>query len=475
MPPGCLPGHFESQIFLGWFKKIFSPNNPFNIMKKLGAGDLHHQFERVISLFTGKAARQGYLASIDQSIISLSNFIATIILARNASPTELGVYGVGFTALRLIRAIQDGLIIQPLNTFGAGLTNCKWRIYFSSTGVFQIALAMLLSFGAVVAGWLLSESGNDTAGPAMSSLWSVFLFWQLFEFIRRTLYTRANVQYAVIMSTLSNIVRILFMLWLIIQDNLTGTTTILAISIGSLIGMIPGLWKTKNFWVHHGLRLRETWDKNWRFGKWILGSSTANWLALEFYPVLAAGLISFAAAGAYRAIQNLVAPIHVLIRATDTFLTPRAAKLYDQSGLPGLSQTIRITYLIIAVPVFGVLVFALLFPEQLLNLFYGDTYNQYSSGVIFMALSYVFLFGYSPVVTALKAVRIGQPIFIASIAAITAMFTVGIFLVIKRDVYGTLAGQALNSFLIFTILWMSWYSIRKGLHTPSQQSEPNPD
>ena len=444
-------------------------------MKKLRLKGLNHNFEKAVLIFSGTAARQGYLASIDQSIISLSNFVATIILARNASPTELGVYGVGFTALRLVRAIQDGIIIQPLNTFGAGLVNNKWRVYFSSTGVFQIALAVIMSLGAATIGWFLTKSGNDIAGPAIYSLWTAFFCWQLFEFVRRTLYTRTSVQYAVFMSALSNTARIVFMVWLLIQGNLSGTTSILALSIGSLIGLIPGVWRSRNYWVHKKLQLSETWDKNWRFGKWILGSSTANWLALEFYPVLAAGLISFAAAGAYRAIQNLVAPIHVLIRATDTFLTPRAAKIFDQSGLSGLGNIIRTTYLILAAPVLGVLVIALLFPEQILTLFYGNTYNQYSNGIILMALSYIFLFGYSPVVTALKAVRIGQPIFIASLAAIGAMFTIGILLVIKWGVYGTLAGQALNSFLLFVILWGFWYVIQKRLRIFNQNSYPNPN
>ena len=104
-------------------------------MKILRLRDLNQKFDKVLLVFSGKAARQGYLSAIDQSIISLSNFIATIILARNASPTELGVYGVGFTALRLIRAIQDGIIIQPLNTYGAGLITTKWRLYFSATGL----------------------------------------------------------------------------------------------------------------------------------------------------------------------------------------------------------------------------------------------------------------------------------------------------------------------------------------------------
>jgi hypothetical protein len=60
----------------------------------------------LLIFFSGSGARQGYMALIDQGLISLSNFMATLILARNASPTELGVYGVGFTLLRLVRSVR---------------------------------------------------------------------------------------------------------------------------------------------------------------------------------------------------------------------------------------------------------------------------------------------------------------------------------------------------------------------------------
>ena len=81
----------------------------------------------LFNLFTGQGARQGYLAAADQAVISLSNFAATIILARNVDPTQLGVYGVGFVTLRLVRAFQDGLIVQPMNVFGAGMSRCTIR------------------------------------------------------------------------------------------------------------------------------------------------------------------------------------------------------------------------------------------------------------------------------------------------------------------------------------------------------------
>ncbi len=92
-------------------------------------------------IFKGQGAREGYLAAVDQGIISLSNFLATLLLARNVSPTELGVYGVGFTSLRLLRAFQEGLTIQPLNAYGAGLSDQEFKQYASNTTLLQTLMA----------------------------------------------------------------------------------------------------------------------------------------------------------------------------------------------------------------------------------------------------------------------------------------------------------------------------------------------
>ena len=80
---------------------------------------LNNYISKVPKAFTSKIANNGKYAAIDQGIISLSNFLASVLLARLVSPTELGVYVLGFLAIYFIRSVQDGLIIQPLNTFGA--------------------------------------------------------------------------------------------------------------------------------------------------------------------------------------------------------------------------------------------------------------------------------------------------------------------------------------------------------------------
>jgi len=411
-------------------------------------------------LFSGKGAREGYLAAVDSGVISLSNFLATIILARNASPRELGVYGVGFIALRLARAFQEGLIIQPMNVYGASIEEDSFKKYATSVSILQIFLALLSSLAVALGGWMLTVTGNDVAGPTLFALWFAFLWWQLQEYIRRMLYTRDDIPNALINTVLANGLRLALMLWWAPLGRLDGIASLDAIGWGALGALLPGLWFTRAYWSRSLLNLKMVWRQNWDFGRWTLGGTLANWVAAEFYPILTAGMVSFAAAGAYRALQNLVAPIHVLLRAIDTFLTPRSARLYQQDGRRALSRTLRLTYLIAGLPILGMLSLALLFPQQILRLLYGEAYVSYSNGVVLMAIFYALWFAYWPLQTAFKAVRFSRPIFVANLVAILTMFTAGIWAILRWGVYGTIFGQALNSLIVAVILWVAWLSLK---------------
>jgi O-antigen/teichoic acid export membrane protein len=336
-----------------------------------------------------------------------------------------------------------------------------FKRYASSSAVLQVLLAASLALVASTSGWLLTVTGNDTAGPAVFALWFAVLGWQLQEFCRRVLYTRGRVGNAVVNSILANTVRLGLLVLMGVQGRLSGVNALLAIGWGSFAALIPGMWATRSYWTRRMLSLGYTFKNNWVFGRWVLGGSVASWISVEFYPILTAGMVSFAAAGAYRALQNLVAPIHLLLRAIDTFFTPRAARLFEQAGRTGVGRALRLIYLATALPMLGILAVAILFRLQLLQLLYGDTYLEYSQGIVLMVVFYALLYAYGPLQSAFKAMRVSRPIFIANIVAMIAMFTFGILAILRWGVYGTLGGQVLNALLVNLILWSSWMRAKK--------------
>lgn len=423
--------------------------NPFQLRKN-----------RTLGILVGDTARQGYFAAADQALISLTNFLSTIIIARYTTPTDLGVYAVGFSALTFVRNTLEGLVIQPLNVYGAGMDQDEFSGYASSTAVIQLGLAGLTAVVSAVGGWILIQTGNDVAGPALFSLWFVLSVWQMQEFIRRLLYIRRKIVSAVINTLLGSLIRLGLLLWWGRGLALSGVRGLEAIGWGAMVALIAGLYANRQIWRWRGLTPRQTWQRNWDFGRWMMGSTLANWVSVEFYPVLTAGMVSFAAAGAYRAIQNLVAPIHALLRATDTFLTPRAAEGYQREGITALRRILRLIYVFNGLPVLALLGFALLFPRPILHFLYGEEYTPFSQGVVLMVIFYALWFAYWPLQTALKASRQSRPIFIANLVAIGLMFTLGLLAIHLWGVYGTISGQILNALAINGVLWTAWQRLQ---------------
>ena len=411
---------------------------------------------RVVRLLSGDVARKGYLSGLDQALISLTNFATTIMLARALSPTQFGAYGVGFILTRLARAIQEGLVVQPMTSMAPSLQGDHRRASLSESGRLQVGLAGIEALACVILGWALTRLGNNVAGPTLFALWCPLLLAQTQEFVRRVFYTLDQVNLAVLNTLVSGVAQLAFLGWALAAGAESGTVGLYAIGWSSGAALLLGLIQTRRLWVRRGVDLRAAWHKNWSFGRWVLGGTAVSWIAIEVYPILTAGLVSFAATGAYRALQNVVAPIHSLLRAMDTYFTPRLADRRRIAGPAGVIHMVRRMFLVTGLPVAGVLVAAVAFTEPLLKLLYGATYLEYAGGMRLMVIFYALLYSFWPLQSALKAMEKPRPIFIASMAALVAMATAGIWAILQWGVYGTIGGQAMSALIISIVLWSTW-------------------
>ncbi len=413
--------------------------------------------KETLKLIASRLANDGKFAAIDQGVISLSNFGASILLAAMVTPTELGAYVLGFLALYFIRAVQNGIIIQPLNTFGAGKSSEDFSAYFSSAAIHQVVLSTISAIGAAFLGWILTKSGNDTLGPTIFVLWFSFFTWQMQEFFRRGFYTRGEVHKAVWISVALNVVRLGMIILISRVGEISGLTGLNAIGWGAFAAALVGAWLSRKYFTKSLLNPLKTWRENWKFGRWILGASLADWVVVDLYPILMAGMISFAATGVYQTLQNLVAPIHVLLRAIDTFMTPVMAKAFNASGLPKIKRMLRWVFLIAGVPVIGLLILVTFFTPQLLFLLKGETYLPYADGIYLMAVFYLFLYINRPLQMAFRAVLQGKQIFYANLLAMASMIGLGSWLINRWGLYGAIGGQALNAIIIGLFLLVAWF------------------
>src|SRR3954452_24182834 len=90
----------------------------------------------------------------DQVLISGTNFVTTVLVARSLSMPEFGAFSVIYGVLLLCNIIQSTLITQAHNVLAATLTGQAYRRYTGSTAVQQLMIvgieAMLVAPLAIV-------------------------------------------------------------------------------------------------------------------------------------------------------------------------------------------------------------------------------------------------------------------------------------------------------------------------------------
>jgi O-antigen/teichoic acid export membrane protein len=271
-------------------------------------------------------------------------------------------------------------------------------------------------------------------------------------------YARGEIHLAALSSFLSNVIRFGYLVWRGSQGSLDGAAGLDAIAWGALAGLVVGVWGSCRYFTRKIDRhwVRKTWGESWRFSRWTTGALLTQWVSLEVYPLVVAGMISFAAAGAYRALVNLVAVVHVILRAMDTFITPVASRLFNNEGGKRLISMLKRAYLLGGIPIFIILAASLIFTAPLLNLLYGGEYLFMVDGIMWLVVFYLLWFTYWPIQSALKAIKHTRSLFNANLLGILCMFTLGILAVQNWGVKGAYLGQALNALITNIILWRAW-------------------
>src|SRR5208283_4080267 len=97
---------------------------------------------------------KGGLAVVDYGLISGSNFLLGILLARWLSPREYGAYALSFSFFILAGFLYQSLLLEPLSVFSGTLFRDNLRGYLKTTlwihWELSLAMCLLLGTAAVV-------------------------------------------------------------------------------------------------------------------------------------------------------------------------------------------------------------------------------------------------------------------------------------------------------------------------------------
>ena len=375
-------------------------------------------------------AHKGGLTILDQGLISGSNFLISVLLARWLTAEQYGAYAIAFGFFVLLQLVYQSLVLEPMSVFGGSTYRNNLRGYFGSLLWIHVilSLAIFLVFGATagVSRMLGQTAGmpGALAGVTIASP-CVLFFWMA----RRSFYLELSPNQAVVGAFVYSGF-VLSALWIFYHHHLLSAfTAFVLIAIGSL--------GTGSFLM---LRLRlalrpegprpptgTIWQQHWRYGAWALMSCFASWVPANiFYPILGS-FGAMAQSGQLKALMNLTLPLEQTKAALSMLLLPYAAGVQDEKDDSSRAWTLTLRMTVLGVGI-SIVYWGLIIPldRPLFQLLYSGRYMEVAHHIPLVAVGSIFWSAaYGPAL-ALRGMKSPASVFAAYTFAAVASLAIGV-------------------------------------------------
>ena len=359
---------------------------------------------------------KGGLAVVDQGLVTGSNFLVSILLARWLTVEQYGAYAVAFAVYLLVIMLYQSLLLEPMAVYGPSAYRDRLRSYFKSLWSLHLAASLLIFLLCIVsAGIAFQRTPTSSLGGALVGIAVAAPLVLLSWLVKRAFYVQlspgppaaaAVVYCAVIIAGLALAHK---------YQLLSPFSALLLMGIAALVSAIPlAIYLMRGLPATAGpVSVPETWLRHWGYGRWALASSALQWVPNSiFYPIVSS-FSGMVAAGQLRALMNFSSPVFQGYSALVSLLLPYAARIHHQEGSAGsgvLSRRITGLFVSGAVVYWCVL---LLFRAPAFHALYSGKYSEVMYLLPIVALSSIFWSAFVGPATALRAMDSPATILVA--------------------------------------------------------------
>lgn len=400
---------------------------------------------------------KGGLAILDQGLISGSNFIISILLARWLMPDQYGAYAVAFGIYIMLSLVYQSLVLEPMGVFGGSIFRSNLRGYVRSLLSIHVALSVTIC-AALVISWAVAHRLG--AGPAVTGALAGIAFaspcLMLFALARRSFYVELSPAPAAAGAFIYSTLVLVGLYFVYHRALLSPLTAFLLIGAGALVTGIVLMFALKKGLSGSGPApaFREAWQRHWRYGRWALASCIAGWLPSYIYFPLLSSFKGMAQTGQLKALMNLTMPFEQTKGALLMLFLPYAARVMAQQGKAGARVLgNRLTLLSIGG---AVAYWAVIIPlhRPVFQVLYSGRYMEVVYLLPALALGQIFWSATFGPAVALRAMESPASVFKALAFATVASLLIGVPLTWAFGLNGAIWGSNLADILSFVALYV---------------------
>jgi O-antigen/teichoic acid export membrane protein len=377
-----------------------------------------------------RSLQQSFIALTDQAVVSATNFLTGVIIARACSKEELGLYALGFTLILMMADLQSSLIMTPYMVYAPRLKGKAHALYTGSTLLHQLGFCVLTMAGLVI-GAVAAGRGLGPKGLA-GILWAlafVIALIMLREHARRVSFARLQLKTALLFDSSIALGQAAGLLLLAHFHLLSASRAYWMVGLASLIAVAGWLWWDREFYEPRMREAIEDLKRNWILGKWVLASGLLSTLSVNLYPWLLAALRDVQSAGIYAACLGAVSAGNPIMLGLQNLIGPRIAHQSAAHGVESLKRLVLKSTLGSAAPMALFAVVTFRWGGVLLERLYGHQYAGNGIVVSILSVNIVVQAAAFPISRALYAIERADIDFAVNLIAVLIMLTAGLWLV----------------------------------------------
>lgn len=396
--------------------------------------------------------RKGFLALLDQGLLSGSNFFIAILLARWLSRDEYGAYAMGFSIFILLSGFHNAFFLEPMSVFGpeayAGCLGTYVKKLLGFQFVFTLLLSALTGVGVLLLPFFVIDHSLTSA------MWGVCLSVPLILFYwicRRVAYLKFAPGLAVLGS--ATYCASALVLVLVLREWLSPFTGFLIQALAAMPAVVV-LWASlgSSAEPQAGPSNPKILRQHWRYGRWVLGSAIVNWVSGYAYYVIVGALLPMQDVAALRALRNLTEPCYRAMAAIILLVLPWASARLVEEGIQGLRRRTRQLNLLFGGCALIYFLALCVFGNRVMNLLYAGRYNGSSHLLVLATAPLVFIAASLGSEIAVQVMQSPSEVFLAYGASGALTFLLGVPFTHYWGLVGGLVSILISSATVWLVL-----------------------
>jgi len=403
------------------------------------------------------------LVLFDQTIVSGSNFIMGILVARFLGIEQFGIFGFIYLIYLFGLGLQQAFFVIPLYSLGVAFEGLKKKVYLDSLLFLQLLSALVFSVACVLVLIIFpfDISIEIVRFSGLIGLTSFLILVQ--DFIRRMFLYKRKLKEMLSLDFIAYGSQIVFLSAFVFADSLQLKTCLMVVCASMFLAVIYGFYKiaVPQFLMK---KIKEIFLIHWRYSKWLLARAILTYSSGNFFIIAAGTILGPVAIGAIKMGQNLHGIINVFFLAVENHVPIVTAGLYQKNGKRAMYSYLRSTSIksIAICSFFGLIV--LVFSGWLISSLYGSEYQIYSYVLIWFAVINLLVCISMPFRFALRTFEKTRDLFLATV------FTAGFGLLFAYpliqyfQLFGVLMGLLISQLILIAWLIFSLFFRGKSIN-----------